>query len=310
MVNFRGTMNSILFQILTVCLVSQNLVQAHTIPDVANTNQENLIESLSLPELVHLKTIDELNSNWEIKGSTIFDEGRLILTPKPEISSNTKPVLQYGSIWSKQQPPQLNSFSLDSSFRSLGSYGQTGAGISFWIADPTSFDSTDKGNSGGPKKFKGLQLAFDANDRKLGPMVKVFLNDGTKEINSIEDSIGAYGWEYQSSNVPTTLKVGYEKGLLKVTLDNILAFETDKIDLSSLIGGGSTFVVGVTTVAPKDVIKTEQFELLIFNSYDTVIDDLKAESKQTLVAKHSAPMKISSRGPTLLTPLTTPASKK
>ncbi|GME71605.1 unnamed protein product [Ambrosiozyma monospora] len=299
MVNFISSMNSILFQLLTVSMVSQNLAQAHTIPEVANPNQENLITSLSLPELVHLQNIDELKSNWEIKGSTIFDEGRLILTPKPEISSNTKPVLQYGSIWSRQQPPQLNSFSYDTSFRSIGAYGQTGAGISFWILDPTSFDSTDKENSGGPKKFKGLQIAFDANNRQLGPMVEVFLNDGTKEISSssIEDSIGAYGWEYQSSNVPTTLKVGYEQGLLKVTLDNILALETDKIDLSSLIGGGATFVVGVTTVAPKDVIKTEQFELLTFNSYDTLIEDLKTESKQTLVAKHSAPKKISSHGP-------------
>ncbi|GAV26717.1 hypothetical protein PMKS-000172 [Pichia membranifaciens] len=121
-------------------------------------------------------------------------------------------------------------------------------------------------------------------DEKLGPVLRVYLNDG-KTINIAADYLGAYRYEYQGSHVPLTMKVAYENKFLKVTCDNKLLFQTDKVNLSSLLS--SNVKLGIAASSPKNLRYHEQFEILKLTSYDSATADMKDENDESLVAKHA-----------------------
>ncbi|KAG7843632.1 hypothetical protein KL941_004614 [Ogataea angusta] len=142
---------------------------------------------------------------------------------------------------------------------------------------------SDISNFGGPSQYSGLQILLDANEQDLGPVFRVYVNDGSRKINLAQDYLGAYTYSFQDSQVPSTLKLGYENKKLKITCDNKLLFETDAINLDPYL---KNMRVGISAVSSKDVKKAEQFEILMFKFFDKMIESLKIEPSETLVAKH------------------------
>lgn len=266
------------FSVLSLSFVL--LIQFFT----ASTGAVGELPEFSLPNLVTISSIEELSSRWIRSGDTEYDEGRIILTPKPKhIVPKDETGVQLGSIWSAHSPAtQLDSFTVELTIRSLGSFGLTNAGISLFLVDEGSAN-LGQSNFGGPAVFKGLQLLVNM-DEKLGPVLRVYLNDG-KNINIAADYLGAYRYEYQGSHVPLTMKVAYENKFLKVTCDNKLLFQTDKVNLSSLLS--SNVKLGIAASSPKNLRYHEQFEILKLTSYDSATADMKDENDESLVAKHA-----------------------
>ncbi|KAG7730344.1 hypothetical protein KL933_000139 [Ogataea haglerorum] len=207
-------------------------------------------------------------------------EGRVILTPAPSISQKDSQQITNGAVWSKNKISSA-SFSLQLTFRSVGAFGFTGAGLSLWLLDQD--PGSDISNFGGPSQFSGLQILLDANEQDLGPVYRVYVNDGSRKINLAQDYLGAYTYSFQDSQVPSTLKLGYENRKLKITCDNKLLFETDSINLDPYL---KNMRVGISAASLRDVKKAEQFEILMFKFFDKVIESLKVEASETLVAKH------------------------
>ncbi|KAG7693331.1 hypothetical protein KL930_004065 [Ogataea haglerorum] len=219
-------------------------------------------------------------ANWQLYGNVEFNEGRVILTPAPSISEKDSQQITNGAVWSKNKISSA-SFSLQLTFRSVGAFGFTGAGLSLWLLDQD--PGSDISNFGGPSQFSGLQILLDANEQDLGPVFRVYVNDGSRKINLAQDYLGAYTYSFQDSQVPSTLKLGYENRKLKITCDNKLLFETDSINLDPYL---KNMRVGISAASLRDVKKAEQFEILMFKFFDKVIESLKVEASETLVAKH------------------------
>lgn len=240
------------------------------------------VAEFSVPSLVTVSSLNEISQHWYHNGDAQYDEGRILLTPKPTHGPSNDGTYQSGSIWSVQSP-SLNEFTIEVTLRSLGSHGFTNAGVSLFLIDEKSVDLQDSdGIFGGPTIFKGLQLTMNV-DKDLGSVIKIFLNDG-KKLDYKKDFLGAYKYEYQSSNVPLTIKIGYSNKFFKVTCDNILLFETDRVNLSELLK--SNLKLGVSGKSPKLLEKHEQFELLRLITYDAVVPELKEVEDETLVAMH------------------------
>ncbi|QPG73248.1 hypothetical protein FOA43_000556 [Brettanomyces nanus] len=261
--------------------------QQHPIED---QYEDSIVDPLSLPELVKVQKIDELQNNWLVQDSAEFFEGRILLTPKPVISSSHEHETSMGSMWSlpSKKKAGLDEVEIQLTLRSIGSFGKTGAGFSFFMVndDDKAFAAFNKNSFGGPSKFSGLQVSLDSNHPQFGPVLRVYLNDGSKDIQLDHDYLGAYRYEYQVSNVPLTLKIGYARNWLKITCDNKMLFETNKVSLDSVIQ--SPYLrLGLTASSPKDVKRYEQFELLRLKSYNQVSTELRLDTKGTLMAKHA-----------------------
>lgn len=254
--------------------------------------EDSLVDALSMPDLVGVPSPDKLG-DWQMQGSCQLHEGRIVLTPKPMITSNDKKdtEITYGSLWSRpvDGTSALAEFETQVTLRSLGSAGRTGAGFSLWLVadDDKTVQKYTQNNFGGPSQYTGLQISLDANDKSLGPVLRVFFNDGSKQVSINDDYIGAWHYAYQASDVPLTIKVGYSDKWIKVTCDNKLLFEsTDQLQLSSIFQS-KHFRVGLTADSPQDIRKNEQFEVLRIKSYAKVSADLRAECKQTLRGAHA-----------------------
>lgn len=260
-------------------------ILAHGIRDVnLEINNEPKIESFSLPNLIELDSFDDLSSLWDPQGGAIYEEGRIILTPKlNKVPENTKSTT-FGSIWSRESFSDLQDFTIEMTLRSIGAYGLTGAGISLFLIEE-GFNFMDYSNFGGPIKYKGLQLLLNSDDN-LGPVIKVFLNDGFKDIFIKNDFIGAYLYEFQDSNVPLTIRIAYdhEKRWTKITCDNKLLFQTDKLNFDQLLL--DNLKLGVSALSLTDSSKHEQYELLRLITYNKVLPKMKLAESETLFAKH------------------------
>ncbi|KAH3670693.1 hypothetical protein OGAPHI_001208 [Ogataea philodendri] len=253
---------------------------AHSGHALSSEESSSVVNQLSFPDLVNVKSLADLQSTWQYSGEIEVDEGRVVLTPTPSIASKNQEGLYQGAIWSRNTV-QSDSFSVHLTLRSIGSYGPTGAGFSFWLID--SNPGSDASNFGGPAQYSGLQITLDANDIDLGPVLRVYLNDGSKKIDISNDYLGAYTHSFQDSQVPSTLKVAYEKNWLKITCDNKLLFETTAINLDSILKNAK---IGLTASAPKNIQKTEQFEVFMFKFFNTVISSMKVDPSESLFAKH------------------------
>ncbi|TID17202.1 hypothetical protein CANINC_004061 [Pichia inconspicua] len=242
----------------------------------------NEIAQLSLANLVSIETLDDISVNWKVTDAAKYEEGRIILTPKSIIVSAQDESFEYGSLWSTKSPVSLESFTTELTIRSIGSVGYTDAGISLFIIDANN-DVSDESNFGGPFLFKGLQVLLN-HDRELGPVIRVYLNDGSKKLNIESDFIGAYKNEYQGATVPMTIKVAYSNNFFKITCDNKLLFVSDQINLDKLIS--NEIRIGITAQSRKKLDLHEQFEVLRLITYDDVTKEMKEDEDETLFAKH------------------------
>ncbi|KAG0670607.1 hypothetical protein C6P40_004196 [Pichia californica] len=244
------------------------------------------IAAYSIKNLISINSIDDLSENWVHLGDSYYEEGRIILTPKPLLSSADEDGIQFGSLWSSISNP-LSSFTTELTIRSLGNYGLTNAGFSFFIVDESSIDIKSNDNFGGPSSYKGFQILLNM-DEKLGPNLRTYLNDGSKSIDIANDYIAAYKYEYQNSQVPVTLKIAYENKFFKITCDNKLLFQTNEINFSELLNSNN-IKFGITALSSKNIKLHEQFEILKLTTYDQVTPDMKMETEETLITLHSTP---------------------
>lgn len=249
---------------------------------IASVQAVSEIVQLSLANLVTIESLNDISVNWDTGGAAIYEEGRIILTPKPQVVAVSDDGFEYGSLWTTKSPESLDSFTTELTIRSLGAVGYTDAGISLFIIDANSDVKADL-NFGGPAIFKGLQVLLN-HDRTLGPVIRIYLNDGSKKLDVNSDFIGAYKNEYQGASVPLTIKVSYADKFLKITSDNKLLFETDKVNLSPLLS--NPIKLGVTAQSKKQFDLNENFEVLRLMTYDAVTNEMKEKNDETLFAKH------------------------
>ncbi|ANZ77894.1 BA75_04916T0 [Komagataella pastoris] len=239
---------------------------AQGISDNSQWSNEHVVASLSLPDLDLTTSMKNLK-DWKLNGDVKLDQGRIILTPKPKIVSlNDEKKQIKGSIWT-EYGFGLNQFTIEVTMRSLGSIGKTASGFSLWLVDDQADSiSKDPGNNfGGPDKYKGLQVLMDSNDAKLNSVTRSYLMDGDFDISK---AFSICNFPYQNSNVPVILRLSYKKGNFKLTIDNKLCFQTDKITIPL----GRFWTFGISAATRNDLKVHEQFEILKLKTYNDVVD--------------------------------------
>lgn len=222
------------------------------IPEVASTNL------VSLPELLELTDIAELDDTWNFYNNIKLDTGRLLIGKVG------------GAAWSKSIMPNVgNEWTIEFVFRSTGGAKDAvftdSNGLSLFLAENPKGD-TDQNNFGGPSVYDGFQFLFNNKEK---PGLKIFSNDGSKPLeNALASTIGNCEFTYLYSQVPFNLRVSFSKntGNFKVQLDNNLCFQTDKLQFPS-----SQFQIGIAgNVSPAS---EETFEVLKLNVWDHLTSD-------------------------------------
>lgn len=215
----------------------------------------------SLPSLLKIHDIKELDSTWERFGNIELDTGRLIIK-QPQ-----------GGIWSiPQLSNSAHEWTIELVFRSSGDSKNDLAfadsnGLSLWLTDSAS-RSRDQSNFGGPSAFDGFQFLINNKDTTG---MKIFSNDGSKQVrNSIVDSIGECRFDYLDSQVPFTIRISYSlaRNWFKVQWDNYLCFKTDKVKIPPSI---DNFNFGVTGMLNPS--SSEFFEVLRLSVWDHLTED-------------------------------------
>ncbi|CDK28729.1 unnamed protein product [Kuraishia capsulata CBS 1993] len=208
---------------------------------------KNIVGPLSFPDTIDLK-------GFQLTGDAILDTNRIVLTPKPVISSSDEAGLKIdGALWTAH-PQQLGKFTTEFTLRSVGNYGKTGAELDIFLVESISDDLAT---------FTGIKIQIDSNG-ETGSAIKSYLSDGS----SVHDSNKFFSsclFAYQGSQVPMIVKLSYDLKTLKLTIDNKICFESDQIKLDL-----GKIHLGVVGSSPKDVLKYEQFEVLKLKTYDEV----------------------------------------
>ncbi|KAG7195916.1 uncharacterized protein KQ657_002302 [Scheffersomyces spartinae] len=268
-----------LLSCVSAALVCFGLVQGSSYPKKD--------EELSLPALLKIDKLKTLDSHWYTSGNIRLDNGRLIID-----SSNEG----YGGIWSKQTlKPTSDEWTIEYVFRSTANeedlkYGDKN-GFLFFMVNADSFDVKNTANFGGPSKFDGFQFLINNKEQ---PGLKIFNNDGTKEIaNQISESIGNCRFSFINTDVPFTIRVSYSKSRkwFKVQIDNNVCFKTDKITIPlNLIKLGLAGSVTSPSKELYDVLKLSVWDSLTPDAIDDhgiLVDGrIKAAVKQEVVQAH------------------------
>lgn len=194
--------------------------------------------------------------DWHITGDSSFDNGRLILTPKP----NSK-----GSLTNDLEV-SYDSWTIETIIRSAGAAGKTGSGASLRVV---ANHGSDTSFFGGPGKFDGLNIVVDS-DGPTGSAIRGYLNDGTVDFSTLGDktydnSFGSCLATYQDSQVPFTLRAVYYNGILTVQVDNKVCFKTKQVKLPK------NYKVGFSAATGS---QHEQFELLRLKTYGGVLSEV------------------------------------
>lgn len=245
-------------RLITVLLTTLGVCYAHGV--MGGTHEVETVPEevqFSMPNLISIyENEDDISVNWQGDGQ--LNEGRYILT---------RDGFPRGQIWNKNFFNN-DEFTFELTLRSLGFHGvNSGSGLAVYLIE----------NPMELERFKGLKIMF-LNDGQ--PSVKVYLNDGSKNL-SIGEFIGSYLVEYQDTNVPVTLKFGYSasSGVMKMTIDNKLMFETKEIKFPV-----KDMRFGI--VGESDIERKEQFEILKLKAYRGFTDDLKVKCKETLYSNY------------------------
>lgn len=223
------------------------------IPDVLGVGGSRV----SLPNLLELNSVYDLESDWSLNNNIKLDTGRLLIGKLG------------GSLWSESALPNSDEeWTVELVFRSTGTgrditFGEKN-GLSLFLANNPNVN--DVSNFGGPSKFDGFQFLFN-NKEKEG--LKIFANDNLKTIGkNLGDSIGNCEFTYLDSTVPFTLRVSYSKAKnwFKVQIDNNLCFKTDQISIPR-----NNFKLGIS--GDNNPASEEIFEVLKLNVWDHLTDD-------------------------------------
>lgn len=240
-------------------------VYGHSV-DPGNSIKEDLpINEYSLPNLI--TNGNSIPSNWEIKDSAKLEEGRFVLTP----GQSSK-----GSLWLKPIIKNLESFTIEWTFRSLYYQGKHSGGLSFWFLSDFDSIGNDQRLFNGPSKFNGLQLLVDSNSQ-VSQSIHAQLNSGSNQLlesnqKIYDKSFASCLMGYQDSTVPLTLRLSYDSdsnNMLKLQVDNRVCFQTRKIKLTDILQKG--LKIGVTADNSDSI---ESFEILQMKLYDKIIDDV------------------------------------
>lgn len=217
----------------------------------------------SLPNLLAVEKLQDLEKEWQPKGHLELDAGRLVINE------------QSGALWSASTlVNSKDEWTLELVFRNSEkidvddhSFYDTN-GFSFWIVQPSATDMNDMLNFGGPAKFDGFQFLVN-NKEKSG--IKIFANDGTKQVpNTLESAVGSCAVNYLDLMVPFLLRVSYSKSKkwFKVQIDNNLCFKTDALTFDKL---SEDFKFGASASVHPD--SKEYWEILKLDVFGTLTED-------------------------------------
>ncbi|ODV81183.1 concanavalin A-like lectin/glucanase [Suhomyces tanzawaensis NRRL Y-17324] len=226
-------------------------------------NSEN--GHLSLPNLLHIDRIEDLELGWKTLGKPVFELGRLIFKDGGS------------SVWSLADLENTsNEWTLELVFRSSGTVNDDlkfneENGFSLWLISSINslpIDAQNMDNFGGPSQFDGFQFLFNNKGTKG---LKIYGSDGSKVIsNDLDSTIGNCAFNYLDSQVPFTLRISYskERTWFKVQIDNNVCFKTDKIKIPEDIGD---FSFGVS--ASSSSYSNEEYELLGLKVWNKLTED-------------------------------------
>lgn len=229
--------------------------------------------TLSLPNLLELPRINDLQENWHLKPNIRLETGRLLLDG-PQ-----------GGLWAKHSLESSDEWTIEFVFRSSGTENTDLKfadinGLAFWMIKDRKDILNAVKNFGGPEAFDGFQ--FLINNKETSGM-KIFANDGTKKLgNSIAESVGQCVFNYLDSLVPFTIRISYSKvrNWFKVQVNNNLCFQTDQLSIPH-----ENFKVGITGSLDKN--SKETFEILKLAEWDYLtgdaIDDHGIYSEEGLI---------------------------
>ncbi|SCU79253.1 LAME_0A07932g1_1 [Lachancea meyersii CBS 8951] len=243
-------------------MIIKNIVQIGLLAQqaLAGANSHSKAVSMnkdfSLPDLV---LAEKLPNTFISGGQTVFEEGRIVLTPK----ASSK-----GSLWSQKEYALTDAFTAEWTVRSVKHKGKSVGGLAMWFISGKEND--DLKLHSGPSQFDGLQLLVD-NNGELGSTLRAHLNDGTKQLSSsniYDETFGSCLLAYQDSTVPLTIRLTYSSGqnpLLKVQVDNRVCFQTRKVELPI-----QNYKIGITA---DNADNEESFELLQLEVYDGITEE-------------------------------------
>ncbi|KAK5962008.1 uncharacterized protein PWA37_000038 [Arxiozyma heterogenica] len=293
------------WEILVILYIALNQISAHSTQSLDKENS-HLLDQYSLADILSLKEIPE--GNWVIDGYTQLKDGRIVLTPNEN---------SHGSLWLKTVPiNDVESFTLQWTFRSINYIGPTNGGISFWILmNPGNEKVKGVETDSWPKRFNGLQILID-NTGPYGESIRALLSDMTKSIDlAVVDQhffaqclVG-----YQDVSVPTTLRLSYnnENKLLKLQINNKICFQTQKIklwddnkDYNNNNNNNNRLRIGVTAnnYGVDGRFNNESFEILQMKLYngltsETFIPNVKQMPQPQILQKNIKTNEITVKDP-------------
>ncbi|SGZ51214.1 CIC11C00000004971 [Sungouiella intermedia] len=222
---------------------------------------------LSLPNLLEVQSVGDLENAWSLQGDMELEAGRLVVKKN------------LGSIWAHDTlENSKDEWTIEVVFRNSEQvevddhlFYDTN-GFAFWLLDAYGLMLDDFLNFGGPKKYDGFQFLINNKDRRG---LKIFANDGEHEAVNVKDAaLGGCDINYLDSMIPFTLRVSYsaKTNWFKVQIDNNLCFKTDKLTFGN-IPRELRFGVSAST----NEVSKEYWEVLKLNVYpfltENAIDD-------------------------------------
>lgn len=220
----------------------------------------------SLPNLLEIKSTDDLAANWLFHGDFVLEEGRLVVKKN------------LGSLWAKDLLENAkDEWTMEVVFRNSEqvnvddhTFYDTN-GFALWLLDSEALMLSDFVNFGGPSKFDGFQLLINNKDQKG---LKIFANDGSHPVeNRLDKALGECAINYLDSMVPFTLRVSYSarQNWFKIQIDNNLCFKTDALTFTNIKKGLRFGVSASTNEVSKEyweVFKLDVYPYLTENAID------------------------------------------
>lgn len=253
--------------IVALCLATRVLALLPEAQIARQDEQNQAPGPFSLPNLLDVKSVSDLENAWTLQGTMELEAGRLVVNRN------------LGSIWAHQSlENSKDEWTIEVVFRNSEQvevddhlYFDTN-GFAFWLLDGSGLMLNDFLNYGGPKRFDGFQFLIN-NEERRG--LKIFANDGHKDaVNALDAALGGCAINYLDSMVPFTLRVSYsaKTNWFKVQIDNNLCFKTESLTFANI---PKDLRLGVS--ASTDEKSKEYWEVLKLNIYpfltENAIDD-------------------------------------
>lgn len=258
----------LLFQFGVLALLARHV--SAILPEAQiNRQDENnqLPSSQSLPNLLELKSPDDLAANWLLHADFKLEEGRLV------VKKNA------GSLWAKNVLENgRDEWTVEVTFRNSEQVSvddhtyYDSNGFALWLLDGDSSMLSDFLNFGGPATYDGFQFLINNKEQKG---LKIFANDGKQRVeNSLSKALGECAINYLDLMVPFTLRVSYsgKTNWFKVQIDNNLCFKTDALTFANIKRSLRFGVSASTNEASKEYWEVFKFDVYPYLT-ENAIDD-------------------------------------